>query len=620
MTVPFNPVKIQADLDWMKDHPWFDEKPATIEEFLGPGYLNIAAKVRKPIRDELVKIFGTEVSGYRMALFSRGIITGAIGIGKTTFASIVLPYMAHWVLCLKDPQDFFKLLPGTRIAFMMMSTSENQAKEVLFGDVIARIEHSIWFRSRYPKDPNFKNTIRFPKEVHIIPGDSSETTFEGYNILGGVQDEIDSYKVTPNKDYALEGYNTINSRIESRFGELGYLLLIGQMKKAQGFAADKFVEFGDDPTAHRRRMAIWESFGWDKYLKPNGERDSFWYDIKRKRIVTAEIAGIVQGEHIIEVPTTYRKSFENDPSKALRDLAGIPPEVGDPFITLTDRIEAARDKWIQSHRMANGMPSGQPVNSDPVRPQFAQWFKAGETLRRAVHLDIAYSAEGDAASIVMGHISKLVEVDDEEKPYITIDMMMRFRAAPGTEIMISDLRRVVYDLKEKLNFNVKIVTMDGFQSKETEQQLKKKRFRAEYLSVDRSIMPYHDLREAIYEERIEWPPYVTYLRKGDSKPVDIVYREASQLTDTGRKIDHPKGGSKDVTDGLAGVVTTLMGDRTYRRGVVSSGARTASSTRPEGSMEPQGSNGLQGPGLSVPVPPRIPLGNLDGLIPPHLRR
>jgi hypothetical protein len=39
-------------------------------------------------------------------------VTGAIGIGKTTIASIILPYMCHWVLCLKDPQKFFGLCPA----------------------------------------------------------------------------------------------------------------------------------------------------------------------------------------------------------------------------------------------------------------------------------------------------------------------------------------------------------------------------------------------------------------------------------------------------------------------------------------------------------------------------
>jgi hypothetical protein len=179
------------------------------------------------------------------------------------------------------------LLPGSRIAFMQMSTSGPQAKEVVFGDIKARIEYSPWFQNNFPYDKNFKNQIRFPqKDIWILPGDSAETTFEGYNILGGILDEADSHKVTANKDYAEQGYTTISSRITSRFGDKGFLLVIGQMKKGNGFAAKKYQEMKKDPNAHAVRMAIWESFGWDKHTDPvTGERDSFWYDSKRHDIV-----------------------------------------------------------------------------------------------------------------------------------------------------------------------------------------------------------------------------------------------------------------------------------------------------------------------------------------------
>ena len=74
---------------------------------------------------------------------------------NTTFASIALPYMAHWVLCLKDPQGYYNLLPGSRIAFMQMSTSEQQAREVIFGDIDARFKNSPCFNKHYPRDPKY---------------------------------------------------------------------------------------------------------------------------------------------------------------------------------------------------------------------------------------------------------------------------------------------------------------------------------------------------------------------------------------------------------------------------------------------------------------------------------
>ncbi len=164
MTVTYDPVAMARELQWLKDNPDFNERPATIAEFLGDRYLNIEARVRPGVREALVEIFGTEIDPYRISKKRRAIFTGAIGIGKTTLASIGLPYMVHWILCLKDPQGYFGLLPGSRIAFMQMSTSEQQAREVIFGDIFARIQHSPWFMENAPYDEKYTKQIRFPNK------------------------------------------------------------------------------------------------------------------------------------------------------------------------------------------------------------------------------------------------------------------------------------------------------------------------------------------------------------------------------------------------------------------------------------------------------------------------
>lgn len=589
-------------LQWLKDNPDFEERPASIDEFLGDGYLNIAPLVRPGVRAALIDIFGEESSGRSIARVQRAIFTGAIGIGKTTLASIALPYMCHWVLCLRDPQAFFNLLPGSRIAFMQMSTSEEQAKEVLFGDIFARIKYSTWFK-KYPHDPAYKNKVKFPKDIWILPGDSADTTFEGYNILGGIIDEIDSHRVTPKKDYAQSGYDTINSRIESRFGNQGLLILIGQMKQSGGFAARKFREFMKDTSAAVARMTIWESFGWDHYEKnPDGSRKSFFYNVRRKTIVPKAVvdSGLLSTEGMLEVPDTYRKSFENDPTKAARDLAGIPPVVGSTFIGMVERITLARDKWKDRYGLTT-----------PLRPSvtdllFEDWFRAPNTLPRALHLDIAYSDAGDALGIAMGHVPEVKEIDGEDRPVIVFDLLVRLRPLPGQQIILGDVRQLIYQIRDELGFRIKKVTMDGFQSTDMMQQLNKKRFTAEYLSVDKNRIPYQDLRDAIYERRIEWPEYKVPLRHGDTETVEIAIRELEQLVDLGNKVDHPEGGSKDVADAMAGVTYTLMGDRKYRRGVGSTPANTTPQV-PDRSGQSSRASVLAGSSdlMRLPIPPSL---------------
>lgn len=587
------------ELQWLKRNPDFAERPASIVEFLGEDYLNIAKGVRDGVKECLVAIFGEEPNVYNLALVQRAMFTGGIGIGKTTFASIALPYMCHWCLCLKDPQSFFGLLPGSRIAFMQMSTSETQAKEVLFGDIFARIRHSKWFK-KFPYDDKFKNQIRFPKDIWIVPGDSSETTFEGYNILGGIIDEIDSHKVTDKKDYAESGYDTIHARITSRFQNRGLLILIGQMKKSVGFAAKKYKEFveeGPEGGAFAKKLSIWESLGWERFLKSDGTRDSFWFDVRRKEIVSDIIADVVGHENLMEIPNVYRKDFTNNPQKALRDHAGIPPLVGDAFISMVDKVDLCRTKWHERFNVAES-----PVLPNLSRPQFQPWFMATDTLPRAVHIDIAYSATGDALGLAMGHVRELKEVDDEIKPVIVFDCLIRMRPLPGRQIILSDVRQIVYDLKTLYGFKIRTVSLDGFQSTDTLQQFQKKKFQADYLSVDKNVLPYHDLREAIYEGRLEFPRYMTYMRHGDTVKVEIAVQELIHLVETNTgKIDHPDGGSKDVTDAMAGVCTTLMGDRRYRRGISLSASSSPTST---------GSGSFEVPGFKLDTPISQDLGSL----------
>lgn len=597
MSAPDPYAKIKAELRWLQRHPEFEEKPATMLEFLGDHYLNIESRVRDSLKTELVEIAGPDVNPSQPMQYALAIFTGAIGIGKTTIASIVLAYLTHWVLCLKDPQGFFDLLPGSRIAFMQMSTSEDQAKEVVFGDVKARINFSPWFQSKYPYDPNWKNQLRFPKDIWILPGDSAETTFEGYNILGGILDEADSHKQTKEKDYAEQGYETIANRMSSRFQTRGFVMIIGQMKSAAGFASKKYKEFSERDDAYACRMTIWESFGEKFYReRNNGEYTTFWYDTKRKQIMPP-VAALMNSDSMIEIPTMYRKEFENNPEKALKDLAGIPPAVGDPFISLVYKIEGCRDRWLERH----------PGYTSPVTLSGAieDWFICQDAIKRVAHIDIAYSAEGDSMGIAMGHVHEVVEIEEEFKPYIVIDMIMRLHAPPGGEIFLGDMRRIIYLLRDERKFKIKRATLDGFQSQDTIQQFRKRRIESDILSVDRQLMPYHDLREAIYEERIEFPKLMVKYRVGDTEPTEVLVKELSELVDAGNKIEHPVNGSKDVADAVAGVTYNLMGERQFRRKVVplTRDPSTRQTAAAVGMTHPAYKGGS---GLSAPMPPVSP--------------
>lgn len=537
------------NLRWMIQNPEFEERPPSIADFLGPDYLDIRSSIRDRIFAELVNIFGDEFVPGRIAKYQEALITGGIGIGKTTIASIVLSYMLCCTLCLKDPQGYYDLIRGSKIAFMMMSSKRAVALEVIFQDCKARIDNSPWFKSRYPRDDTYKNRLVFPKNLEVIPGDSLETTFEGYNILGGIIDEIDSHKVTLAKDYVESGYSTISARISSRFGKRGFLVLIGQTKTEGGFAMRRMEDFLARP--HDRyavKMAIWESLNKNRF---SGK--VFYYDTIRSRIIHPDEFVRDQldvSPTLITIPFEYFDDFDKDPDKALRDLAGIPRAVEDPFIRNTDKIFSAIERFELNH----------PVLKQPWKQgRIDRSLACHETLNRLGHIDLAYSANtGDAAALAIGHISGYVDTDEGPKPYIVIDIACRLKPSPGRQLELSEVRALVYELQGR-GFKIKKVTLDGFQSTDTMQMLKKHRIFSELLSVDKLTLPYEDLRDAIYDERIEFPRVIDFHKRSDPKEQDVLAKELSELGyATNGKIDHPNGGTKDVADALAGVVHGLM--------------------------------------------------------------
>ena len=58
-----------------------------------------------------------------------------------------------------------------------------------------------------------------------------------------------------------------------------------------------------------------------------------------------------------------------------------------------------------------------------------------------------------------------------------------------------------------MGFNIALVTLDGYQSKDFMAILKARGIKADYLSVDRTIDPYNILKAAFYEKRIDLPYY-----------------------------------------------------------------------------------------------------------------
>ena len=102
---------------------------------------------------------------------------------------------------------------------------------------------------------------------------------------------------------------------------------------------------------------------------------------------------------------------------------------------------------------------------------------------------------------------------------------------------------MIFEL-QKRDFTIDGITFDGWQSIDSIQILRDKGFECNVFSVDKDTAAYDTLKEQIYEGKLKCYRYEPFLE--EMRRLELI---------NGTKIAHPPhGGSKDVSDAVAGAV------------------------------------------------------------------
>jgi len=464
-----------------------------------------------------------------MGRFEDILYIAGIGSGKSYVSSMAIVYVVYRALCYKHPEISLPkqaLARGSKIAFINISKSKTQAKDVVFGEIMNRIHNNLWFQTFYPPDSRIKSRIRLPKNLFIAPLGSNEEAPLGYSILGSVIDEASFHTATKDKDYAEESYNQIKKRIKSRFLTKGKSFIITSPRYVYDFAEKKWGEWEGNENVFRRRAALWDAMPPDTYC---GEKFN----------VSKYIPSLA-GKNIM-IPVEYEDDFQQNPEKAMRDYGAQPSVAIQGFFNDPDII-SRNANYDRKH----------PIN--PKDGEFSDWFynsmsdKNYDSDKRFIHIDLGLNRDGkgDCAGLAMGKFAGWVEQKSisgkiEKRPKVLIDLMLQIKAGPKDEIKFEDIRKIIYKLKD-IGYNISKVTFDGWNSVDSIQTLNSAGFNAGLLSIDRTPEAYYTLKAALLDNRLDYYPYRQFIQ------------ELQQLEELkGSKIDHPRGGSKDVADAVAGV-------------------------------------------------------------------
>lgn len=155
----------------------YSEIPVGIEEFLherrflGNGLTDQDGRFTIfPYWVETLKdIFPTNTT----TKYNTVVFTGAIGLGKSTIAVIILLYMLYRLLCLKDPYLYYGMQPIDKISISLMNITIENAKGVALDKMNQLILSSEWFMS-HGKMVGIENLMYKPeKHIEVITASSN---------------------------------------------------------------------------------------------------------------------------------------------------------------------------------------------------------------------------------------------------------------------------------------------------------------------------------------------------------------------------------------------------------------------------------------------------------------
>jgi hypothetical protein len=532
-------------------------RPVDMETFLtNPSYLGLRGQIFPKLQDDLIELF--EGGDYNEA-----VLAGGIGYGKSTFAECALLRMVYEVSCLKDPQRAYGLMEGSHIAFINASVNLTQAQKVVFHGISAKINNSPYFRDFFAHDQNMKKELRFPRDVWVAPVAASSGGTIGYNVFGGVLDEVNFWAVTEKSqqnrgqkfDQARHVYDMLIRRIKSRFsrgGKLpGVLIQVSSSKYPDDFTEQRFqeVEETKDTTTMCRRYSTWETkprewFQEDVFYLFRGTSGERPYLTKDKNEVADKNPELVH-----TVPMDFWLDFSRDIDGSIRDILGFPTLSIRPFLPEKDKITDAFER-------AKRRGLVHPYSVEETTLEDGAYFdttkiKFDPRKRYYAHVDLALRK--DACGIAVGHVDGFTEITRRNReghlvkdrlPIIIVDFMLRVRAPEHEEIKVDLVRALLLEMRS-YGCNFKKITFDQYQSASSIQAFQRIGIESERFSVDRPMAAYNAFKESLLEDRLVLYSYEPFLE-------EAVRLEKNEQKD---KVDHPPKSSKDITDAVAGVVS-----------------------------------------------------------------
>jgi len=532
-------------------------------------------KPRRQIKDPLVSGFTAEsvgigeYYGFQIDGNGRFLLDDFTVTHNTTVACAGMAYDLHKLICLSNPQKNYGLIKSTTIVFLLYNVTLQLSQDVGWDKLSQMFAVSPYFsKLTNVFGVKRKHETLFPKRIDFSIGSRIGHSLGKaiYSVL------IDEANFSVMEDQVYSTFSGIVRRMETRFmnpggGVPGKIWVVSS-------ESDKFAVMNKIVDGYKKDKGVYTSQSaiWDVVTHKNGaslysgNRFKVYTgsETRQAEVITDENSEVLKSEpeRVIDVPVELRSSFEFDTNAALRDLAGVSTISSAKYFRLLPKLKAAM--------------AITPIFNDEISVDFSddtdtiisrcklpQYFSNPlfPKLFRHIHIDIGVSNDrlGIASSFISGFVerksSNILTAEEvvETVPSVITEFAFGIKAKPGQQIPLFKVRSFLLALR-KLGLPIARITSDSYQSTDMIQQLQREGFKAEILSVDKSMLPYSITRDMVYEGRLIMPINAILLRE---------FREL-EINSAGTKIDHPKknsdgtDGTKDEADGVAGSVYSAI--------------------------------------------------------------
>lgn len=528
----------------LDDSP-FEEIPVNAETFIyDPQFLNqpmlseiqihlVEAMSQIYKEEDLIKLMG-DVDGkrhYKKYTKAEVILQLGKGSGKDHTSTIGCAYLVYKLLCLKDPAKYFGKPPNDAIDIINVAQNAEQAKNVYYKGFRNKIERSPWFAGKYDAKVN---SIEFDKAITVFSGHSERESHEGLNLILAILDEISGFsqESTSGNENAKTGdaiYKAFRASVDSRFPDYGKVVLLSFPRYPGDFISKRYDEVVAEKEVELRK----HTFIINDDIPPDSPENQFSIEWEEDHILSYKYPGV----YAIKRPTweanptrsidDFKIAFMTDYGDAMQRFACVPSFVSDAFFKQKDKLERA-------------MCLHNPIDSFK---RIESAFEPKDGVRYYLHADLAQ--KHDKCAVAISHVDKWVQVrtfNDHTQihPLVIVDAIVWWEPRKEGPVDLSEVKNWIVDFRRQ-GFEIGLVTFDRWQSFDIQQELKSVGIKTDTLSVGKKH--YEDLAMLIYEDRVLMPHN------------NILLEEMSQLRIVSdKKVDHPRKGSKDLSDAVTGAV------------------------------------------------------------------